>query len=58
LYSSISLYITGIPQAAASISATRMGAQASAPYRKEIADMHLYALIRSYAHFPFIQQSI
>ena len=43
---------------AASISATRMGAQASAPYRKEIADMHLYALTKSYAHFPFIQQSI
>jgi ribokinase len=43
---------------AASISATRMGAQASAPYRKEIADMHLYALTGSYAHFPFIQQSI
>lgn len=43
---------------AASISATRMGAQASAPYRKEIADMHLYALTKSYAHFPFIQPSI
>jgi ribokinase len=43
---------------AASISATRMGAQASAPYRKEVADLHLYALNKSYAHFSFIQQSI
>ena len=43
---------------AASIAATRMGAQASAPYRKEVADLHLYALNKSYAHFSFIQQSI
>ena len=43
---------------AASISATRMGAQASAPYRKEVSDLHLYALTKSYAHFPFIQPSI
>ena len=42
---------------AASISATRMGAQASAPYRKEVADLHLYALNKSYAHFSFLQQS-
>jgi ribokinase len=38
---------------AASISATRMGAQASAPYRKEVSNLHLYARSRSYAHFPF-----
>ena len=43
---------------AASISVTRMGAQASAPYRKEVADLHLYALNKSYAHFSFIQQSV
>jgi len=43
---------------AASIAATRMGAQASAPYRKEVADLHLYALNKSYAHFSFIQQSV
>jgi ribokinase len=41
---------------AASISATRMGAQASAPYRKEISNLHLYAKTKSYAHFSFIQQ--
>lgn len=39
---------------AASISATRMGAQASAPYRKEVSDLHLYAMSKSYAHFSFI----
>jgi ribokinase len=39
---------------AASVSATRMGAQASAPYRKEVSDLHLYARNRSYAHFSFI----
>jgi len=39
---------------AASISATRVGAQASAPYRKEISDLHNYAKTRSYAHFSFI----
>jgi ribokinase len=43
---------------AASISATRMGAQASAPYRKELSDLHLYALTGSYAHFSFLPQSI
>jgi ribokinase len=42
---------------AASISATRMGAQASAPYRKEISHLHTYAKNKSYAHFSFIQQS-
>lgn len=42
---------------AASISATRMGAQASAPYRKEISDLHTYAKNKSYAHFSFISQS-
>jgi len=42
---------------AASISATRMGAQASAPYRKEISELHNYALNKSYAHFSFITQS-
>jgi ribokinase len=41
---------------AASISATRMGAQASAPYRKEISDLHKYAKNKSYAHFSFIRQ--
>jgi ribokinase len=40
---------------AASISATRMGAQASAPYRKEISDLHMYAKNKSYAHFSFIR---
>lgn len=40
---------------AASISATRMGAQASAPYRKEISNLHTYAKNRSYAHFSFIR---
>ena len=40
---------------AASISATRMGAQASAPYRKEISDLHKYAKNKSYAHFSFIR---
>jgi ribokinase len=39
---------------AASISATRMGAQASAPYRKEVSNLHLYARSKSYAHFSFI----
>jgi ribokinase len=43
---------------AASISATRMGAQASAPYRKEIQELHRYAQNKSYAHFSFIRQSI
>jgi ribokinase len=42
---------------AASISATRMGAQASAPYRKEISDLHNYAKDKSYTHFSFIGQS-
>jgi ribokinase len=42
---------------AAAISATRMGAQASAPYRKEISELHTYARNKSYAHFPYIQQS-
>jgi ribokinase len=42
---------------AASISATRMGAQASAPYRKEISELHTYAINKSYAHFSFITQS-
>jgi ribokinase len=42
---------------AASISATRMGAQASAPYRKEISELHTYARNKSYAHFSFIRQS-
>jgi ribokinase len=32
---------------AASVSATRMGAQASAPYRKEVPDLYLYARSRS-----------
>jgi ribokinase len=40
---------------AASISATRVGAQASAPYRKEIHNIHLYAKNKSYAHFSFIR---
>ena len=40
---------------AAAISATRMGAQASAPYRKEISDLHTYAKNKSYAHFSFIR---
>lgn len=40
---------------AASISATRMGAQASAPYRKEISNLHSYAKNKSYAHFSFIR---
>jgi ribokinase len=40
---------------AASISATRMGAQASAPYRKEISNLHLYAKNKSFAHFSFIR---
>jgi hypothetical protein len=39
----------------ASISATRMGAQASAPFRKEIPDLHKYAKNKSYAHFSFIR---
>jgi ribokinase len=42
---------------AASISATRMGAQASAPYRKEISNLHTYAKTKSFAHFAFIPQS-
>jgi ribokinase len=42
---------------AASISATRMGAQASAPYRKEISNLHTYAKNKSYAHFSFISQT-
>jgi ribokinase len=42
---------------AASISATRMGAQASAPYRKEISNLHSYAKNKSFAHFSFITQS-
>jgi|WetSurMetagenome_2_1015567.scaffolds.fasta_scaffold27084_2 ribokinase len=41
---------------AASISATRVGAQASAPYRKEISDLHNYAKTGSYAHFSFIRE--
>jgi ribokinase len=40
---------------AASISATRMGAQASAPYKKEISALHTYARNKSYAHFSFIR---
>jgi sugar/nucleoside kinase (ribokinase family) len=40
---------------AASVSATRIGAQASAPYRKEVSDLHLYARNKSYAHFSFIR---
>ena len=40
---------------AASISATRMGAQASAPYRKEISDLHLYARSKSFARFSFVR---
>jgi len=40
---------------AAAISATRMGAQTSAPYRKEISDLHTYAKNKSYAHFSFIR---
>jgi len=32
---------------AASISTTRMGAQASAPYRKEISELHTYAINKS-----------
>jgi ribokinase len=40
---------------AASISATRVGAQASAPYRKELDNLHLYAKMKSYARFSFIQ---
>lgn len=40
---------------AASFSATRMGAQASAPYRKEISYLHKYAKNKSYAHFSFIR---
>ena len=43
---------------AASISATRMGAQASAPYRKEISELHTYARNKSYAHFSFIRQAL
>jgi ribokinase len=42
---------------AASVSATRMGAQASAPYRKEISDLHLYARNKSYAHFSFLRET-
>lgn len=42
---------------AASISATRMGSQASAPYRKEISELHTYAKNKSYAHFSFINQT-
>lgn len=42
---------------ASSISATRMGAQASAPYRKEVSDLHTYARTKSYAHFSFIHSS-
>jgi ribokinase len=42
---------------AASVSATRMGAQASAPYRKEISNLHTYAKTKSFAHFAFIPQS-
>ncbi len=41
---------------AASISATRMGAQASAPYRNEVSKLHLYAKTKSYAHFSFLHQ--
>jgi ribokinase len=40
---------------ASSLSATRMGAQASAPYRKEISNLHSYAKNKSYAHFSFIR---
>jgi len=43
---------------AASISATRMGAQASAPYRIVISVLHTYARNKSYAHFSFIRQAL
>jgi ribokinase len=42
---------------AASISASRMGAQASAPYRKEISEPDVYARNANYAHFSYLGQS-
>ena len=42
---------------AASISASRMGAQASAPYRKEISEPGVYARNESYAHLSYLRQS-
>ena len=37
---------------AASISATRMGAQASAPYRKEVENMNMDSYTKKYVNFP------
>ena len=42
---------------AASISATRMGAQASAPYRKEILNPHSYHSYRNLYHSYLLKQS-
>jgi ribokinase len=42
---------------AASISATRMGAQASAPYRKEISNLHSFHFNKSFTHSPLLKQS-
>jgi ribokinase len=42
---------------AASISATRMGAQASAPYRKEISTLHSFHFNKSLTHSSFLEQS-
>jgi ribokinase len=42
---------------AASISATRMGAQASAPYRKEISTLHSFHFNKSFTHSSFLEQS-
>lgn len=41
---------------AASISATRMGAQASAPYRKEIIELDVYARNERFGNFSYISQ--
>ena len=41
---------------AASISATRMGAQASAPYRKEISNLHTFHFNKSITHYPLLKQ--
>jgi ribokinase len=42
---------------AASISATRMGAQASAPYRKEISELDVYSGNGTHTHFSYLGQS-
>jgi hypothetical protein len=42
---------------AASISAKRMRVMASAPYRKEIADLQVYTKTISYTYFSFSRES-